>query len=240
MTTAGALFCEAWPLVDLDTITGGSALILAPHPDDESLGCGGLIAESCARGQPPLLVVLTDGAGSHPRSVTYPPDRLGALREAETVAAAGCLGLEPGRIRFFRLADTAAPTHGPAFDAAVARLVALIRHYGCRSLLASWSADPHCDHEAASRIASAAAREAGVVHWAYPVWGRTLPPDTECGGCTAVRLDITRWQAAKRQAIRAHRSQWAGLITDDPTGFQMQPHFMRLFDAPSELFVTTP
>jgi LmbE family N-acetylglucosaminyl deacetylase len=148
--------------------------------------------------------------------------------------------LDPERITFFRLPDTAAPTHGPAFAATVAELVTLIRRYGCRSLLASWSFDPHCDHEAASLIASAAAREAGVVHWAYPVWGRTVPSDTDVGLCTAVRLDITRWQASKRQAIQAHRSQWAGLIPDDPTGFQMQPDFMTLFDTPTEMFLRTP
>ncbi len=238
MTTAGALFAARWPSVDLDTITGGAALILAPHPDDESLGCGGLIAESCDRGQPPLLVILTDGTGSHPQSRAVPSQQLRTLREAETVAAAACLGLTPDRIVFLRLPDTAAPTAGPAFTAAVARLTGLIREHGCRALLTSWRHDPHCDHEAAALLAGAAARQAGVMHWAYPVWGRTLPPDLEVGPCTGVSLDVKRWQAAKRQAIHAHRSQWAGLITDDPTGFQMQPEFMTLFDTPSELFLT--
>ena len=83
MMTVAALFHAAstWPVVGVDAITDGAALILAPHPDDESLGCGGLIAESCARGQPPLLVVLTDGAGSHPHSCEYPPSRLRDVRE---------------------------------------------------------------------------------------------------------------------------------------------------------------
>ncbi len=239
MTTTEALFAGDWPFVNLDTITGGAALILAPHPDDESLGCGGLIAESCARDQPPVLAVLTDGAGSHPNSRTHPPERLCALREVETIEAAACLGLHKSRITFLRLPDTAAPVGGPDFTAAVARLVALIRQHRCRSLLASWRHDPHCDHEAAALIATASAREAAVTHWAYPVWGRTLPPDTEVTRCEGVRLDITRSRAAKRQAIRAHRSQWAGIIADDPDGFQMPPDFMTLFDMPSELFLTT-
>ncbi len=239
MTTAAALFATAttWPIADLDAITGGAALILAPHPDDESLGCGGLIAESCARGQPPLLVILTDGAGSHPRSRAYPAPRLRALREAETVAAARCLGLDAARIVFLGLPDTAAPTEGSAFAAAVATLGAHIRRTACRAVVASWRYDPHCDHEAAAAIAAAAAREAGIPHWCYPVWGRTLPPDATVADATGVRLDVTRWQDAKRRAIRCHRSQWAGLITDDPSGFQMQPDFMALFDTPFELFM---
>ncbi len=51
-----------------DIIGGGTCLILAPHPDDESLGCGGLIAACVAAGRSPLVVILTDGAGSHPNS----------------------------------------------------------------------------------------------------------------------------------------------------------------------------
>ena len=79
-----------------DIIGGGTCLILAPHPDDESLGCGGLIAACVAAGRPPLVAVLTDGAGSHPNSRTYPPDRLRAVRAQEVRTAVGMLGLPPG------------------------------------------------------------------------------------------------------------------------------------------------
>ncbi len=239
MTTAGALFSgvDRWPVVGLDAITGGCALILAPHPDDESLGCGGLIAQSCAQGQPPLVVMLTDGAGSHPGSRSHPPERLRALREAETKAATAGLGLPDSRLVFLGLPDTSAPTHGPAFDAAVGSVAGLARHHRCRSVLASWRCDPHCDHEAAALVATAVARALGLPHRAYPVWGRTLPPDTPVGEPVGMRLDVRPWQEAKRRAVRCHRSQWAGLITDDPTGFQMQPGFMALFDTPYELFL---
>ena len=56
---------DALPLGDLDAVIGpGGLVVVAPHPDDESLGCGGFIAESCQRGQPPMVLVLTDGTGS--------------------------------------------------------------------------------------------------------------------------------------------------------------------------------
>jgi LmbE family N-acetylglucosaminyl deacetylase len=239
MTTAGALFAaaETWPVVGLETITKGRPLILAPHPDDESLGCGGLLAESCARGELPVLAVLTDGVGSHPNSRTHPPRRLKALREEETIAAAACLGLLAERVVFLRYPDTAAPKLGPAFAEAVSVVATLVRRYGCRSLITTWRHDPHCDHEAASLIGAAAAAQVGVTHRDFPVWGRTLPPDMEVGPASGVRLDVSGWRAAKRRAIRSHRSQWAGVITDDPAGFQMQPSFMALFDTPYELFL---
>jgi LmbE family N-acetylglucosaminyl deacetylase len=107
---------RALPLGDLHAVTGGRALILAPHPDDESLGCGGLIAAACEAGQPPIVVILTDGAGSHPHSRRFPPDILRATREAETLAALACLGLAANRAVFLRTHDTRAPSSGPELN----------------------------------------------------------------------------------------------------------------------------
>ncbi|HTI01677.1 MAG TPA: PIG-L family deacetylase, partial [Acidisoma sp.] len=59
---------KAWndlPLVDLQVLLQGRLpLILAPHPDDETLGCGGLIAQCCAAGMPPHVAIMTDGSHS--------------------------------------------------------------------------------------------------------------------------------------------------------------------------------
>ena len=230
---------RALPLADLQTITGGCALVLAPHPDDESLGCGGLIAEACAHGEPPLVVVLTDGAGSHPNSIAYPPARLRALREAETRAAVACLGLAPERVVFLRTRDTHAPADGPELVELASRITGLVKVFGCRSILASWAGDPHCDHAAAHRIAATAAASADVPHRAYAVWGLTLPPDTAVDGPpTGWRLDVSSRLPAKRRAIRCHASQHAGLIIDDPLAFQMKPGFMALFDSPAEIYLS--
>ena len=229
------------PLASLPTITGGKPLILAPHPDDESLGCGGLIAESCAQGEAPLVVVLTDGAASHPNSRAYPPDRLRTTREAETRAAVACLGLPADQVTFLRTPDTRAPTDGPAFAEVVSRLTVLIQRHACRSILASWAHDPHCDHQAAHRIAAAVAHATGVRHRAYPIWGLTLPAAMPLDGPPAgVRLDIDRHLPAKRRAIACHATQYGGIIDDDPDGFQLQPDFIALFTQPTEIYLDVP
>ena len=73
----------------------------------------------------------------------------------------------------------------------------------------------------------------------YPVWGWTLPPATEIDELPRAgwRLDIARHLPTKRRAIGAHRSQYGGLITDDPTGFELPPNLLSVFDCPFETFL---
>ena len=146
MITAGELH-ERWrtlPIGSLNDVIGaGACLVLAPHPDDESLGCGGLIAACCAAARPPLVVILTDGSQSHPESKLYPPPRLAALREAEAMEAVRILGLPAERLIFMREPDASAPHAGPTFDAIVQRLVVCLRTFGCSAIVAPWRHDPH-------------------------------------------------------------------------------------------------
>lgn len=229
------------PVAGLEAILGGRRpLVLAPHADDESLGCGGLLAQAAAAGSRPGVLVLTDGAGSHPRSVRYPPARLRAVRETEAQAAVAILGVE--RIGFLGLPDTAAPVAGAEFEAAVERIVAVAREWGCEVLLAPWRHDPHCDHEAAHLMASAAAARAGLGHLAYPVWGWTLDAAMTLEGPAVAgwRLDVSEQRIVKERAIGAHRSQYAGLVDDDPGGFQLEAGFLDLFAGRFETFLSAP
>lgn len=237
--TAGAArrAMAALPVADVATILGGAApLVLAPHADDESLGCGGLLAMCGARA---AVLVLTDGTGSHPNSTAFPAERLRALRETEAQAAVEALGVGRDRLAFMGVRDTAAPHEGPMFDAAVAAIVDALERFGCGVLLAPWRHDPHGDHLAAHRMARAAAARARVQHLAYPVWGLSLPEDAELGVDAPLgwRLDVAAVLPRKRRAIEAHRSQYAGIIADDPAGFQMTAAFRDLFMTPFETFL---
>lgn len=240
MLTAGeaVLRMAALPIADLDTILGGrTPLVLAPHADDESLGCGGLLAECAVRGRPAAVLVLTDGVGSHPNSIEYPPARLRSLREQEARHAVAALGMQAAQIGFLGLADTQAPLHGPEFDVAVDAICARLPANAI--LLAPWVHDPHCDHEAAHVMAECAAKQAGVPHLAYPVWGWTLPDATPLAGGPprGWRLDIAEHLPRKRAAIAAHASQYSDLIGDDPAGFRLPPGLLARFDQPYETFL---
>jgi LmbE family N-acetylglucosaminyl deacetylase len=96
--TAGELLAAAYsfPFRSLrEMLEDRPFIVIAPHPDDESLACGGLIADACRQGLRGKVVIVSDGAGSHPNSKTYPADRLRSLREEEARQAAAELGLRP-------------------------------------------------------------------------------------------------------------------------------------------------
>ena len=65
----------------------GKTLVVAPHPDDESLGCGGAIALLRKFGREVSVLTMSDGTLSHPNSVKFPPEKLRELRENEMLAA---------------------------------------------------------------------------------------------------------------------------------------------------------
>ena len=223
------------------TFTGGAPIVvLSPHPDDESLGVGGLIAAARSAGSEVRIVVLSDGAASHRRSASHPPAKLAALRKAETQAAAAILGVPAGSLTHLDLPDAAVPWAGPTFDAAVGRIVSIVEQAQAPMLLVSWGHDPHCDHEAADAMArSVRERLPGLSVWSYPIWGRHLDPamSIEAPMPSGYCLDITPWINQKHRAIAAHESQMTDLIADDPEGFRFTPAQLAPFLEPREFIL---
>jgi LmbE family N-acetylglucosaminyl deacetylase len=227
---------EALPVAGIETVLGGCRpLILAPHPDDESLGCGGLIAASCAAGLAPVVAILTDGAASHPGSRTYPPRRLAAVRAAEALAALAILGLPADRLFLLRQPDTRLAAHEGVID----RLLSIAAREGCGVVIGPWAGDPHCDHEAAAAIAEAVAARGGMRLLSYPVWGWLRDGGDELAETRMAgwRLDISEWREVKARAIAAHGSQYGGLITDSPDGFTLPETLLAVFARPFEVFL---
>lgn len=228
------------PVADLATLVGeGGVVVVAPHPDDESLGCGGLIAEARRLGRPVRLVVVSDGCGSHTHSALYPPERLRALREDETRRAVSELGMAPEDVAFLRLPDAHVPSDGPAAQAAAEAVAEAARACGAGAVFVTWRHDPHCDHRASAAIVALARPRLGAARlYEYPVWGWTLPPETEVGPePRGYRLDVSAHRAAKVRAVNAHASQTTDLIADDPEGFRLEPQMIERLCGPHERFV---
>ena len=79
---------------------GESVVVVAAHPDDESIACGGLIGLLARRSVVINIIVVTDGCGSHPNSFDYPPARSAKLRAEETLSALSHLELKSAACGF--------------------------------------------------------------------------------------------------------------------------------------------
>ncbi len=242
MTPALLADPEGVPLRPPEAATAlGRVAVVAPHPDDESLGCGGLLALLARRGQSARVVVVSDGAGSHPGSGAYPPDRLRALRQRETQDALAALGLAPDAARFLRLPDGAVPhPHHAGFGQAIGLLHAALRDAEPDTVFAPWRRDPHPDHVAAWHLARAVVpmlpRPPRIVE--YPVWLWEREPERAPRPYEVRpwRLDVSTVAERKRRAVAAHRSQTTGLIADSDAPFRIPDEMLARAARPWELF----
>ena len=150
--------------LDLDSCPG--LVVVAPHPDDETLGLGATAATLRSRGVDVRVVAVTDGGAAHPTPSAAERTELMELRRAELRAAAEVLGLGEPTFLGFDDGDVAARE-----DELAAYLADLLRGATLVPWCATtWRGDGHPDHEAAGRAAVRAAADVGTVALEYPVW----------------------------------------------------------------------
>lgn len=147
---------------------GRYMLVVAPHQDDEIIGCGGALALQAASGRPAGIVVLQDGAGGH-EELGMSRVEMTAMRNAESRAAAALLGIEP---RFLNHADLAAEA-----PAAVSELAAVIAENRADAIFAPFPLDGNPEHRATNYILAEALKKAGANArvFGYEVWGMCIP-----------------------------------------------------------------
>ena len=219
----------------------GPWLVLAPHPDDETLGCGALIASIAAAGGRVHTAFLTDGSGSHPDAPGWSAQRIAGLRRREADAALRILGGARGTL-YLDWPDAAPASAGDTlFSASVDRLVAWCRVRGVRQIAVTWSGEPHCDHEAAAALAAAVAARLGCRLWSYLVWGWTRHDLTaRLHGIRTLAIDSAAGRPRQRRAMACHRSQRGGRIVGARENFRLPAAMLRLIDRPNTLLLETP
>ncbi|WP_277757942.1 PIG-L family deacetylase [Pseudomonas sp. A34-9] len=195
----------------LDLVPPGSrAVIIAPHPDDEVLGCGGLLQLLAAAGRPLQLISVTDGSASHPGSERWSVERLSVIRPQESSEALRRLGVPMHRLKWLRGGFT--DTQVAAQEAELSDF--LERHLRAEDVIfTTWREDGHCDHEAVGRASAEAARRVGASCHELPVWTWhwATPEDAVVPWQRARKILLTPAQVArKRHAVHAFASQLEG------------------------------
>lgn len=174
-----------------------NVLVLAPHPDDETFGCGGTIRMLTDGGVSVDVAFLTRGEQGLEEGLaaTAETRRLMAeIRTCEAQAACGILGVK--NVYFLNGHDTQLSD-----EPQLARSIAQLLDQGdYQRVFCPWPQDSHDDHRAAFTLLQRAVVQSrtSASFWLYEIW-KPLPANT------FVPIDRT-WEI-KRQAIEQYRSQ---------------------------------
>lgn len=205
---------------------GASTLVFAPHPDDETLGCGGTIALKRRQGAEVTIAFMTDGAASDTDAV---PETLAKLRHQEALAACRVLGVDSDHVSWFGFPDGRLPDGA---DAATAAVAALLNRTRPAQVFIPYGIGEHPDHAATGRIVvSALGRHRSgpaPAVFEYPIWFWRHWPWVAIEGRHAShlfdsslralfgaklyrvftrRVDVTETLGQKRAALDEHRTQ---------------------------------
>jgi len=194
--------------------------VVAPHPDDATLGAGGLIQTCAELGYEITIILVTDG-DARP---AIGQRRCGELRSA-------LMRLAPDGARVTRLCftyDKIAPFQGELLEA----LVKTVPH-DC-TLVAPYENDGHSDHIATSHASQMAALALGVPCVRYPIWAwyGSTPQELRTHPLRRVTLAEPA-RLAKQQALACHESQ----IESRGSGAIVRLNALPYFERPYEVFI---
>jgi LmbE family N-acetylglucosaminyl deacetylase len=202
-------------LPELDLRECPRLVVVAPHPDDETLGLGATMAQLAARGVEVTVVCVTDGAAAYPSLSAKERTLLEVARSEELHAATSTLGLAPPISLGLPDGEVADHEHRLA-----ALLTAILGEKGPGTwCAATWRGDGHPDHEAVGRAASTAADATAGVLVEYPVWmwHWATPGDSAVPWERGFSVPLTP-QAVERkqQAAQCFRSQFSSYADVPP------------------------
>ncbi|WP_442591816.1 bifunctional PIG-L family deacetylase/class I SAM-dependent methyltransferase [Pedobacter sp. AW31-3R] len=218
--------------------------VLVPHPDDESLGCAGLIALLIAQKCKIQIILTTDGSMSHPNSNTYPAALLSALRHAELMCALTLLGLTSDHLISYGSTDSSMPGKGEAgFEDLEERLASDLLDFCPELILVPYELDPHRDHRATWQLLMAALERNKIERpkiWEYPIWlyaNASVDDIPDLKRNELLVVDVSSHSHLKEACIYAHQSQTTKLIGDDPKGFMLSAEMISNFTNGKEYFM---
>ena len=139
------------------TLIRGTALVLSPHPDDETVGCGLLLAQMAREGSSVAVALATDGREGWFAVTPRPPaDRIVDLRRGEWHKALGALNVPKDRRFELRVADGTLRDHE---DEAAEWIAELLLSLSPSRIFVTRPLDEHADHRALFRAARRAVIE---------------------------------------------------------------------------------
>jgi LmbE family N-acetylglucosaminyl deacetylase len=153
-----------------DNDLNNNALVVAPHFDDETLGCGGIIAKKKKEDADIKIVFMTDGTQSHSSFIEN--KKLNSIRSNEAINAAIQLGLDPEDIIVLNYSDSLLEKN---IDEASKKILTILEEFKPDEIFIPSENEPWIfsgDHLATTKICMNAITELNmpITIYEYPVW----------------------------------------------------------------------
>lgn len=223
----------------LDMLLGSRGIVvIAPHPDDDILGCGALMAATIAQGRSVHVIYLTDGGASIPDLVPEARKHLVLQRQEEAINGLKVLGIASTSAIFVGAPDGHLDNSKAHRKLAIYKLHELILQGSVSAVFVTSPNDAHVDHQTAYKVAISALRSyPGIQLYTYPVSSRI---DQGAQSIEQKHQDVcfetSDFETQKRAALACHTSQ---LQTKTPhQGFIIAPEVVELMCTAPEYFAS--
>ncbi|MFN3358157.1 MAG: PIG-L deacetylase family protein [Pseudomonas sp.] len=200
------------PPISAASLVPGKArvVIIAPHPGDEVLACGGVLQLLSTLEHPLQLISITDGSASHPGSHVWPASRLSVVRPQESAEALRRLGMPLHSLKWIRggFCDNALAAREPQLSQFIARYL-----QPGDVVFTTWRNDGNHDHDAVGRAAANACSVAGAHLYELPIraWHWPLRESAVIPWHRARKVRLDTWSVARKlHATHAFASQLSG------------------------------
>lgn len=193
------------PALDLTECPG--LVVVAPHPDDETLGLGAAAAQLVASGIDVQVVSVSDGGAARSAPTPLQRIRLESTRRNELLRATSLLGISS--VLSLGLPDGQLAEHEDELADLLAEILSDVAPGTWCA--ATWRGDGHPDHEAVGRAAAQACARTGVALIEYPVWmwHWASPADPAVPWDRAHTVRVSEWALdRKHHAAQCFRSQF--------------------------------
>jgi LmbE family N-acetylglucosaminyl deacetylase len=203
-------------------------IVFAPHPDDETLGCGGTIAKKLVEGYEVIIVVMTDGRFLLLRSFGIDddptPEQVKDIRRGEVLRATKILGVPENNVIFLDFVDGTLKENEEAAEEKVAKI---LKKCAPSEVYFPFERDAHPDHQAANRILRKAVEKLAIKPMIYRYtimhkaarFGPLIEFLASIFKRDRIYVDVSEFLPLKREAVKEFKSELTAISPK-----QSKPH----------------
>jgi LmbE family N-acetylglucosaminyl deacetylase len=191
-------------------------IVFAPHPDDETLGCGGTIAKKIAEGYEVLIVVMTDGRfllqNSSETNSCLMPEQVKKIRRVEVLKATKILGVPEKNVIFLDFVDGTLKENEKTAEE---KVITIVKKFPPSEVYFPYEKDDHIDHKATNRIVRMVIEKLNLkpkmyrysIAQKFARVGPLLESFLNIFSHNIVYVDVSEFLSLKKEAVKEFRTE---------------------------------